>query len=111
SAEDLVKKIQRVADDCHWDYRLLVCNDGSTDRTGEIFARLQRDVPLELLTHRINRGLGETIRDLFERAAEIANPNDIVIRLDCDDSHEPHHLVEIVAKIEEGYDVVTASRF
>lgn len=111
SAERLLKKIQRVADTQGWDYVILACNDGSRDRTGEILSRLLPELPIEVLSHKINRGLGETIRDLFERAAEIAEPDDVIIRLDCDDSHEPEHIVEMVAKMDEGFDVVTASRF
>jgi hypothetical protein len=33
--------------------------------------------------------LGESSRDLFERAAEIVNTGDVIIRLDSDDTHEP----------------------
>ena len=111
SAEKLLRKIQHVAEAQRWDYLVIACDDGSRDRTGELLRRFQAEIPTEILTHKINRGLGETVRDLFERASEIAEPSDILIRLDCDDSHEPHHIVELVAKVEEGYDVVTASRF
>ena len=68
-------------------------------------------MPLEIIHHRINRGLGESSRDLFERASEIANPGDVVIRLDCDDTHEPEFIPLIVDKVRSGYDVVIASRF
>lgn len=111
SVESLVRKIADVARDNGWDYLILACDDGSTDCTGLIFEKLQQSVPMEILTHRINRGLGETVRDLFERAAEIATDDDAIIRLDCDDSHEPEHMADLIAKLDEGYDVVTASRF
>ena len=111
SAEKLLRKIQAVAATEQWAYLILACDDGSRDRTGEIMSRLRTELPLEILSHKLNRGLGETVRDLFERAAEIAESDDIIIRLDCDDSHEPEHMVSLVAKLEEGFDVVTASRF
>ncbi len=107
----LLDKIQRLGTEAGWEYQVIVCNDGSRDRTGKILVQYQPRMPLDILTHQINRGLGETIRDLFERAADIANDRDIILRLDCDDSHEPHHIADLVKKIEEGYDVVTASRF
>lgn len=107
----LLDKINAHAEAAGWDYRVVVCNDGSKDRTGEILAQRLATMPLEVITHRINRGLGETARDLFERAAEIADDRDVVIRLDCDDSHEPRHMTDLVNKIESGFDVVTASRF
>jgi dolichol-phosphate mannosyltransferase len=111
SLEKLLRKIQDVAEGQGWDYRILVCNDGSRDATGDILRRMQAFLPVETITHKINRGLGETIRDLFERAAEILEPDDIVVRLDCDDSHEPFHISEMIAKIDQGFDVVIASRF
>src|SRR5262245_43478776 len=100
-AEKLLRKIQQIAEAQDWTYLVLACNDGSRDATGQILSRLQPELPLEILTHKLNRGLGETIRDLFERAAEVAEPNDIIIRLDSDDTHEPEHIVAMIAKIDE----------
>ena len=68
-------------------------------------------MPLEEIYHKINRGLGETSRDLFERAAEIVGEDDVIIRLDCDDTHEPKFIPKLVEKLRSGYDVVIASRF
>jgi dolichol-phosphate mannosyltransferase len=92
-------------------YRILVCNDGSSDGTAALLARYSRELPLETIHHRINRGLGETARDLFERAAELCAPADVIIRMDCDDTHEPEIIQTMLARLEEGYDVVIASRF
>ena len=49
---------------------------------------------MEIITHKINRGLGESARDLFERAAEIGSDGDIIIRMDCDDTHEPKYILK-----------------
>ena len=38
-------------------------------------------LPIEIIEHKINRGLGETSRDLFERAAEITFEGDIIVDL------------------------------
>ena len=92
-------------------YRIVVCNDGSRDRTGEVLQEMSKDYPLEIITHKINRGLGETSRDLFEYAAETAEDEDIIVRLDCDDTHEPEFIPNLVQKAREGNDVVIASRF
>lgn len=91
--------------------RVIVCNDGSSDRTAEMLGALDLDLPLEVIHHKVNRGLGETSRDLFERAAEVSGKGDIIVRLDCDDTHEPEFIPVLVEQLRKGYDVVIASRF
>ena len=92
-------------------YKILICNDGSTDLTIEKIEYYTSQYPIQLINHKINRGLGETMRDLIELAAELSNPSDIIIRMDCDDTHEPQYIKSMLSKINEGYDVVIASRF
>lgn len=91
--------------------RIIACNDGSSDKTLDSLEHYQKGMPITIINHKINRGLGETVRDLFEKAAEMSDPEDIIIRMDCDDTHEPEYIRGLVNKIEEGYDVVIASRF
>lgn len=107
----LFEKIEREMTHAGLDYKVLVCDDGSSDRTPELLQSYAQKLPLEVITHKINRGLGETSRDLFERAAEITDLGDVIIRLDCDDTHDPAFIPTMIEKLKEGYDVVTASRF
>ena len=90
---------------------ILIGNDGSRDRTAELAAEFGRTHPIEVLHHKINRGLGETCRDLFERAAELCGPDDVIVRMDCDDTHEPEFIGRMLEKLDTGVDVVVASRF
>ena len=107
----LLPKIKDVLERAGHEYRVLVCDDGSLDRTAYLLERYARDMPLEVIIHKYNRGLGESSRDLFERASEIAMPQDVLVRMDCDDTHEPQFILDLIEKLDEGYDVVTASRF
>ncbi|HBB35145.1 MAG TPA: hypothetical protein DC064_25985 [Cyanobacteria bacterium UBA9273] len=107
----LLPKIEQVMNERGWDYWIIVCDDGSSDRTRELLAEYAQSLPLDIVYHKINRGLGESIRDLFEYAADICQPADIIVRMDCDDTHEPQFIPSLIAKISEGYDVVIASRF
>lgn len=53
------------------DYELLVVNDGSHDRTGEILNRLQNEFPrLRPLHHPQNRGYGAALRTGFAAASK-----------------------------------------
>lgn len=107
----LLPKIQKEAKDHNWNYTLVACNDGSTDKTGEILAQFQKEMPIEIITHEINRGLGETARDLFEYAAKHSNDEDVIVRIESDDTNEPMYITRLREKLSEGYDVVTCSRF
>ena len=93
------------------DYKIVICDDGSTDKTVNEINKFTSKFPINLIKHKINRGLGETMRDLIEFVAEVSEENDIVIRMDCDDTHEPIFIKGMIEKLEEGKDVVIASRF
>lgn len=111
SLGSLLAKIKAVREAHRLDCRVLVVDDGSEDATAAIAEEYAGQLPLEMVRHRINRGLWEAVRDGFEWAAEHCGPDDIIVRMDADDSHEPEYIPRMVTKIEEGYDVVIASRF
>jgi dolichol-phosphate mannosyltransferase len=90
---------------------IFVVDDGSSDGTAAITRDAAASQEVELLVHSINRGLGETERDGFEFLAARCADDDIIVRLDCDDTHEPEYIVSLVDKLAEGYDVVNTSRF
>lgn len=92
-------------------YRLVAVNDGSVDRTAEILAESSARLPMDVVTHPINRGLGETERDGFEFAAARCAPDDIIVRVEGDDTHGPEYVSAIIKKLAEGFDVVNTSRF
>lgn len=107
----LLPKIKSTLDSIGEKYQIIVCDDGSRDQTHCLLEDYAKTMHLEIIRHRINRGLGESIRDLFERAAETVATGDVILRLDCDDTHEPEFIPEIIKKVREGCDVVVASRF
>lgn len=107
----LMPKLKKTLSEMNEDYRVVVCNDGSSDNTQSMLETYAQEMPLEIIQHKINRGLGESSRDLFERASEVTQPGDVIVRLDCDDTHEPDYIPFIVQKVRSGFDVVIASRF
>lgn len=112
SLNQLLPKIDKAfKEDMKKEYHIIACDDGSKDRTGAMLEDYAKSLPITIITHKINRGLGETSRDLFEKVAEVSDDDDIIIRMDCDDTHEPEFIPGLLDKIEEGYDVVIASRF
>ena len=92
-------------------YKIIVVNDGSKDRTQEILLEYQKKMPLQIVLHEINKGLGPTIRDGLLHASQIAEDDDIIITMDADDTHTPGLIYRMVNTMREGYDVVIASRY
>jgi len=92
-------------------YKIVVVNDGSKDRTQEILLDYQKKLPLEIVLHEVNKGLGPTIRDGLLYASQAADDNDIIITMDADDTHTPGLIYRMVNTMREGYDVVIASRY
>ncbi|MBT9582104.1 glycosyltransferase [bacterium] len=98
--------------------RVLVAlvDDGSKDRTvavAEGAAERLRTANFECTTlrHPENRGLAEAIKTGLLYACDRANPKDIIVTMDCDNSHTPGLMVQLTRRIFEGYDVAVASRF
>ncbi len=92
-------------------FRVAVVNDGSTDRTADVLAGFRNKLPLEIVQHPINRGLGESERDGFEFIASQCDPTDIIVRVEADDTHGPEYISALISTLEQGYDIVNTSRF
>jgi dolichol-phosphate mannosyltransferase len=89
----------------------IIVDDGSKDNSPAILRELQELIPLEVITHNPNQGLGATIRDGLKRAAERSDKLDIIITMDSDNSQPPELIGSMVQKILEGNHVVVASRY
>ncbi|MBI3696985.1 MAG: glycosyltransferase [Acidobacteria bacterium] len=91
--------------------RVVIVDDGSTDGTAGVAREWSSRLPVELVQHRENRGLGETIEDGLRRAGELAGADDVIVTMDADDTHSPALIREMAQRINGGYDVVIASRY
>lgn len=94
-----------------WPYRVVVVDDGSADATATVAREHATAMPLELLVHERNQGLGPTIRDGLRHAAEAAGPADVIVSMDADNSHLPGLIPSLVRRVRAGQDVVIASRY
>ena len=103
----LLNRIQRALDG--WaNYRVLVVDDGSHDRTAQIVREAAARMPVDLIEHPQNMGLGAAMRTGLKAAAQ---SSDIVVTLDADNSQDPELIRSMVERLEGGGDVVIASRF
>ncbi len=102
---------QLVADTYNLEMRFVVVDDGSTDGTPEVARRIGADLQVEVLRNETNRGLAETFMRGMVAAADQARPEDVIVCMDADNTHLPGQLQRMLRDIQEGRDVVIASRY
>lgn len=107
----LLPKLDAALRKASQSYRMVVVDDGSSDATPDILEGFKATLPLDVVTHPINRGLGETERDGFEYVAARCAPDDVVVRVEGDDTHDPNYIFVLLDKLASGFDVVNTSRF
>jgi len=71
NVERAVEQVSRVARQLGMDYEIILVNDGSADRTGEIGHELEGRIPnYRLVEHYPNRGYGGSLKAGFEAATK-----------------------------------------
>jgi dolichol-phosphate mannosyltransferase len=111
SLPPLLENIAQAMFDAGLEYRVLIIDDGSRDATADVIRTYAQRMHIQMERHKLNMGLGATIRDGLLRAAELCSQRDILVTMDADNSHSPALIVRMVAMIAEGHDVVIASRY
>jgi len=106
SVEELVTEALGVLDRNDLDGELVIVDDGSSDNTWEQLSLWgEKDERLKLI--RFRRNYGQT-------AAMVAGLDhargEIIIPLDADLQNDPNSIPDLLAKIDEGYDVVSGWR-
>ena len=73
--------------------RVILVNDGSRDNTLKVASSYKDKLPLTILDHGTNKGLGVAMRTLLYHIAEIADPDDVAVAMDADNTHNPHNRI------------------
>jgi dolichol-phosphate mannosyltransferase len=107
----LLGRIEKLSASLPHALTVVIYDDGSTDATATIARQWQRRMPLVLLDGGRNKGLGAGLRALVAYAVANGGDDDVLVIMDCDDTHDPMQLIEMLAAMAKGADVVIASRF
>jgi dolichol-phosphate mannosyltransferase len=100
------ERLRKVFEGIGYDWELIFSVDPSTDRTEEkILALRERDERVKML--RFSRRFGQPAATL---AGMEAAAGEAVVVIDCDLQDPPELIADMVARWEEGYEVVYAQR-
>jgi glycosyltransferase involved in cell wall biosynthesis len=102
----LYRRLTKVMEDLGEDYELVFVDDGSADRTPAILREISALDP-RITGVRLRRNFGQTaaLAAGFDYAQ-----GDVIIAMDGDLQHQPEDIPRFLAKLEEGYDVVSGWR-
>lgn len=92
-------------------HQIVVVDDGSSDDTAQIVSRASFSLPVRLVQHHRNQGLAAALRTGLVDAVRHADPGDVILTMDSDNTHPAGLIPRMLSLVDEGHDVVIASRF
>jgi glycosyltransferase involved in cell wall biosynthesis len=104
--EQIVEKVREVSLPAGLDREIVIVNDGSKDRTGDILGRLKGQAGT-VVVEQSNQGKTAALLTGFKNAS-----GDVLLIQDADLEYDPSQYVKLLAPILEGHaEVVYGSRF
>ena len=104
--EILYRKLSQVLETLPNTYEIIFIDDGSTDGSFELLRTIQsKDDHVRII--RFRRNFGQTAA--FSAGFDLAE-GDVVITMDADLQNDPTDIPRLLAKLDEGYDVVSGWR-
>lgn len=103
----LYDRLFPVLDNLKKPYEVILVNDGSRDKTSMVLGELFTKRPDVIRTIEFNRNYGQHMAIMagFEHVQ-----GEIIVTLDADLQNYPEDIPALIAKVEEGYDVVGGYR-
>ena len=102
----LVQEIDEVIDAAGLDAEVILVDDGSADRTAEMIAAQAHENPrYKAVIFRRNHGQTAAMQAGIDHAT-----GEVIVPLDADLQNPPSEIPKLLAKLDEGYDVVSGWR-
>lgn len=102
----LIQAIDRLIKQPH---EIIVVDDDSPDGTSKIvsaYIKKNRSKQIRLETRLSDHGLTKSIQQGIDKAR-----GDVIVWMDCDFSHPPSLIPQLIQKIKQGYDIAMGSRY
>ena len=104
---ELHRELDAVLRDFPGGYELIFVDDGSTDGTAKLLAQIQDSDPGHVRVAFLKRNCGQTAA--LSAALDLSRGS-ILIPMDGDRQNDPTDIPRLLAKLDEGYDVVSGWR-
>ena len=105
NVESAVEQVSAVAQQLGMDYEIILVNDGSADRTGEIGRELMQRVPnFQLVEHYPNRGYGGSLKAGFAAATK-----ELIAFTPADNQFDFGEISRLLERLDEA-DIVSGYR-
>jgi len=102
----LYVRLTQVLTELDQPYEIIFIDDGSRDRTPEVLTAIhESDSRVKVITLRRNFGQTPALKAGFDAAR-----GEVIISMDGDLQHEPEEIPAFLAKLAEGYDIVSGWR-
>lgn len=101
-----LKKIHHYLKDHFEKFEVIAVNDGSLDETVKEIKKAQKEIAVQFINNSINLGKGKAIRDGI-----LSSQYEVVMFLDADLGIPVEELGKFMVEINNGFDMVIASRF
>ena len=106
TVESLTRKAIEVLREIAENYEIIIINDGSPDRSGEIADQLASEIPfVRVIHHEVNKGYGAAIQSGFRHARY-----EWVCFTDGDDEYDIQDLKKLI-KLKDFYDLIITFRY
>jgi undecaprenyl-phosphate 4-deoxy-4-formamido-L-arabinose transferase len=105
--DELIHRCVSACEKTGKEFEVLLVDDGSADRSREILAQASEKFDGRVVAVLLNRNYGQHTAVI---AGFAESRGDVIITLDADLQNPPEEIPNLVAKMEEGYDVVGTVR-